>query len=111
MQSQIQQIMQYTETQIQTFSHAQCPTISNTFKRMYEILENLKKIYAKYPLSPQTINLYNNALYEIENTYKKLAFYGPDFTERINKYKKFKSDIELMTTQILHKNYQSSNTY
>lgn len=111
MQSHIQQIMQYTENQIQIFSHAECPTISNAFKQLYDILDNLKKISTRQPLSPQTINLYNNALYEIENKYKKLAFYGPDFTERINKYKKFKSDIDLMITQTLHRYNQSSNTY
>ena len=111
MQSKIQQLMQYTEMQIQVFSRAECPTITNTFKQLYQTLEDLRRIYTQNPLSPQTVSLYSNTLYELENTYKKLAFYGPDFTERINRYKKFKSDIELMLTQTLHMYNQSLNTH
>ena len=102
-------IKEYTENQTQIFSRAECPDISHTFNKIAETLNQFESIIRRSPLTPETINIYNNKLHDLEIQYKRLSFYGPDFTERTKRYQKFKSDIELQITQTIYQYRQSSN--
>lgn len=108
MQTQIQQIIQYTEQQITTFQRAECPTITQTFRQIADVLRQFETLTNKHPLTPQTINAYNNAIQDLEIACKKLSFYGPDFSSRLNMYKRFKSNVDMEITQTIHKSKQSS---
>ncbi len=109
MKSKIQQIKQYTEQQIMTFQRAECPVIANTFKNIMETISALDRLSNTHPLVPQTIQMYNNALNDINTAYRRLTAYGDDFAERQGRYKKFTSEIDLLITQTIYKFRQSNN--
>lgn len=109
MQTQIQQIIQYTEQQITTFQRAECPVIANTFKRIQESLTALERLSKSQPLAPQTIPMYNSTINDITSACRRLTAYGEDFNERIGRYKKFTSEIEMRITQTIYRFRQSNN--
>ncbi len=109
MQTKIQQIQQYTEQQIITFQRAECPAIAKTFKYIMETINTLDRLSKTHPLVPQTIQIYNNTLNDITSACRRLTAYGTDFTDRIGRYKKFTSEIDLLITQAIYKFRQSNN--
>ena len=109
MKQQIKQIIQYTDQQITIFHRAECPAITQTFRQIADALRQFETLTNKHALTPQTINIYTNALQDLESSYKKLNFYGPDFSSRLATYKKFKSNIDLEIMQTINKSRQISH--
>lgn len=106
MQTKIQQIKQYTEQQIITFQRAECPVIASAFKNIMEAITALEHLSKTHPLVPQTIQMYNNALSDINTACRRLTAYGEDFTDRTGQYRKFTSEIDLLITQAIYKKHR-----